>query len=99
MVNNPLPTPTVQCLRIDAKAFSPGERAGPPVARSPSRSAARTTLPGYPLCRKADRNPNPDCQPMRSDNGIMQAAALRGQIHPSTCTNTSRVTVQTINAA
>ena len=38
-------------------------------------------------------------QPMRSDTGIRQAAALSGQIHPSACTNTSRITVQTISTA
>ena len=38
-------------------------------------------------------------QPTRSETGIMQAAALRGQIHPSAYTNATRVTVQTISAA
>ena len=37
-------------------------------------------------------------QPMRSETD-MQAAALRGQIHPSAYTKASRVTVQTISAA
>jgi hypothetical protein len=36
---------------------------------------------------------------MRSETGIMQAAALRGQIHPSAYTKATKVTVQTIPAA
>ena len=42
---------------------------------------------------------SPDGQPMKSETGIMQAAAFRGQIHPSAYTKASRVTVQTISAA
>jgi hypothetical protein len=33
---------------------------------------------------------------MRSETGIMQAAALRGQVHPSAKTNATRIAVQTI---
>ena len=39
----------------------------------------------------------PDCHPMSSDTGIMQAAALSGQIHPSARTNASMVTAQIIS--
>jgi len=37
------------------------------------------------------------CQPMSSDTGIMHAAALSGQIHPSARTKASKVTVQIIS--
>jgi hypothetical protein len=35
---------------------------------------------------------------MRMETGIMQAAALRGQIHPSAYTKARRVTVQSTSA-
>jgi hypothetical protein len=61
-----------------------GELADQPRARSPP----------YP---RPTETAKPDCQPTRSDTGIMQAAALSGQIHPSARTNASRVTVQIIS--
>jgi hypothetical protein len=44
-------------------------------------SAARATRARRPA--RPTETGRPDRQPMRSDTGIMQAAALRGQIHPS----------------
>jgi hypothetical protein len=41
---------------------------------------------------------NPDSQPIRSDTGIMQAAAFSGQVHPSAKTNTTSAAVQMIRA-
>jgi hypothetical protein len=46
---------------------------------------------------KLTETAKPDCQPMRSDIGIMHAAALSGQIQPSARTNASKVTVQIIS--
>ena len=58
-------------------------RAGvdPPPSPGVGLSAAKATRARRPA--RPTETGRPDRQPMRSDTGIMQAAALRGQIHPS----------------
>ena len=58
-----------------------GQASTRPRRLSVGLSAARATRARRPA--RPTETGRPDRQPMRSDTGIMQAAALRGRIHPS----------------